>query len=308
MHDAIVVGGGPAGLSAALWLARYRCSVAVLDSGEYRNRWVDEAHGYLGLDPINPGDLLKQAREQVAAYPRVEFIEARAHTACREDEGRFTVDAGSQRLEARRLVLATGVTDAFPEVANFLEHYGCSAFHCPTCDGYEAKEKRVVAFGWSDALVEFALNLNGWASEVTVVTDGRRFEGDAECRDALNGCGIAIVEDDATELIGERGNLRGVRLAGGDIIPCELVFFSIAHEQNSGLADRLGCERAPGEEDCVRVDDKGETSVPGVYAAGDLVPGLQLIQVAAAQGTTAGVACAQSIWAEKGRVVLSPDG
>ena len=308
MYDAIVVGGGPAGLSAALWLARYRCSVAVLDSGEHRNRWVDEAHGYLGLDPVNPGDLLKQAREQLLGYPGVDFIEARAHAACREDDGSFTVDAGASKLQARRLVLATGVSDAFPQVANFLEHYGCSVFHCPTCDGYEAKGKRVVAMGWSESVVDFALNLNGWASQVTVVTDGRRFEGDDDCREALNGCGIAIIEDNATELIGERGDLRGVRLEAGDVIDCELVFFSIAHEQNSGLADQLGCERTAEEDDCVKVDEQGQTTVRGVYAAGDLVPGLQLIQVAAAKGTTAGVACAQSVWAEKGRVVLSPDG
>ena len=308
MYDAVVVGGGPAGLSAALWLARYRCSVAVLDSGEHRNRWVDYAHGYLGSDPVNPSDLLATAREQLRGYPTVEIIEARAHTASRDGVGHFTVDAGSQRLEARRIVLATGVTDAFPEVDNFLEHYGCSVFHCPTCDGYEAKDKRVVVFGWSESIVDFALNMQGWASTVTIVTDGRSFEGDADCRETLNGCSIDIIEDDALELVGPRGDLRGVKLRGGRTIDCELVFFSIAHEQNSGLADQLGCDRTADEGDCVLVDDKGETSVPGVYAAGDLVPGLQLIQVAAAKGTTAGVACAQSIWAEKGRVVLSPEG
>ena len=308
MYDAVVVGGGPAGLSAALWLARHRCSVALVDSGEYRNRWVDESHGYLGFDPVEPSELLARAREQLIEYPGVEIVEARAHSASRDEAGHFTVDAGSQRLETRRIVLATGVTDAFPEVDNFLEHYGRSAFHCPTCDGYEAKDKRIVAFGWSEDLVGFALKLNGWASQVTVVTDGRRFEGDGECRETLNGCGIAIIEDDAVELMGERGDLKGVRLRGGDVLECELVFFSIAHEQNSGLADQLGCRRTSQEDDCVEVDEHGMTSVPGVYAAGDLVPGLQLIQVAAAKGTVAGVACAQSLWAEKGRVVLSPEG
>ena len=278
----------------------------VLDSGEHRNRWVEQAHGYLGLDPVDPAALRADARRQLLAYPDVELREVRAERAARLDDGSFGVDAGGERLETRRVVLATGVVDRFPEVGNFLEHYGASAFHCPTCDGFEARGRRVVALGWSEAMASFALRLHGWASTVVLVTDGRRFEGDDEHRSLLSGLGVDILEDDAVELLGRRGALEGVRLASGRIVGCELLFFNIAHEQASGLADQLGCRK--GDDDCVLVDPDGQTTVRGVYAAGDLTPGVQLMAVAAAEGTVAGVACAQSIWEENGRVALAGGG
>ena len=299
LHDAIVVGGGPAGLAAATWLARYRRRVLVVDSREYRNHWVDEAHGYLGFDPMSPAELRERARSDLAQYPEATVHEGRVGAVTRNDDGTFTLslDEGDA-VRAKRVVLATGVRDAFPEVDRFFEHYGADVFHCPSCDGYEAKGKDVVALGWSEAVTGFALSLLGWASSVTLVTDGRRFEGDDACRRELLGNGVRIIEDDAVEFIGSRGALEGVRLRGGEVLPCSLAFFSIAHHFNADLADQLGCDRT--DEGCVVVDESGCTTVPGVYAAGDLVPGLHIVQVAAAQGAAAGVACARSLRGEGG--------
>lgn len=299
LHDAVVVGGGPAGLAATTWLARYRRSVVVLDSTEYRNRWVEQAHGYLGSDPMSPAELRERARADLAAYPEATYRRGRATSACREDDGTFTVtlDDGAT-LRARRLVLCTGVADEFPEVDGFFEHYGADVFHCPTCDGYETKGKDVVVFGWSEEVTGFALTLNGWARSVTIVTDGRGFEGDDECHVKLRACSIPVLEEEAEALVGERGELKGVRLRTGRVMPCAMAFFSIAHYPQADLADELGCERD--NDQCVVVTSDGCTSVPGVYAAGDLVPGLQLVQVAAAQGTIAGVACARSLRGEGG--------
>ncbi|HVF74232.1 MAG TPA: NAD(P)/FAD-dependent oxidoreductase [Acidimicrobiales bacterium] len=299
MHDAVVVGGGPAGLSAGLWLARYQRHVVVLDSGEHRNRWVDDAHGYLGSDPMNPAHFLEQAREDLLRYPEAEVCAARATSARREDDGTFTLDLeDGEPLRAKRVVLATGVRDVFPEVENFFEHYGASVFHCPTCDGYESRNQTVVAFGWSEQVVGFTLTLLGWAASVTVVTDGRRFEGDAWHRERLAAQGVRVLEDDAVELLGTRGDLQGVRMRSGAVVPCRLAFFSIAHVPSSDLDLQLGCRRS--DEGCTGVDHQGATDVPGVYAAGDMTPGLQLVQVAAAKGTMAGVACAQSLRGEGG--------
>jgi len=299
-YDAVVIGGGVAGLAAGTWIARYRRSVAVLDGGEPRNKWVELAHGYLGEDPMHPGDLLERARRQLERYEEADLCAGQASRVRREEDGTFTVvvDNGL-RLRSRRLVLATGVRDVFPEVERFFEHYGASVFHCPTCDGYEARDTRVVAFGWSDDITDFALTLLGWARSVAIVTDGHAFEGDESCRRRLAEAGIAVMEDDAVELLGERGNLEGVRLRGAGVVPCELAFFSIAHEPRTGLAVQLGC-RLTGE-GCIDVDGEAATSVPGVYAAGDITPGLQLVQVAAAKGATAGVACARSLRGEGGR-------
>jgi thioredoxin reductase len=292
-YDAIVVGGGPAGLSAALWLARYRRRVLVVDSGEPRNRWTEQTHGYFGSDPVAPRDLLERARADLAAYPAAERCEGKVVEVTGGD-GTFTLalDSG-ERFDARRLVLATGVGDVFPEVESFFEHYGASVFHCPTCDGFEARDRRVVVFGWSAQVAGFALELDHWASTITVVTDGRPFEGDEVHRAALTDVGIEILEDDAVALVGTRGDLRGVKLRGGVEISCDLAFFSIAHRSHDELARQLGCQRT--EAGCVRVDDRNETSVPGVFAAGDLTPGIQLVQVAAAKGAVAGISCAQTL-------------
>ncbi len=291
MFDAIVIGGGPAGLSAATWLSRYRRTVLVLDGGEHRNRWVDQAHGYLGTDPLHPNEFLQSARRQLDGYAETEIRSEQADVARRNENGTFAVEAGGTTLSARTLVLAVGVEDEFPEVENFFEHYGASVFHCPTCDGYEAKGSDVVAFGWNKNLTGFALTLLGWASTVTLVTDGRSFEGDEEDRRRLNAEGVCILEDDAVELLGRRGHLDGVRLAKEGVVDCQLAFFSIAHRPRTALAGQLGC--ALTHEGCIEVDLEGATTVPGVYAAGDVTPGVQLVQVAAAKGAIAGVACAQ---------------
>jgi thioredoxin reductase len=153
----------------------------------------------------------------------------------------------------------------------------------------------VVVFGWSPHVTGFVLCLLNWAERVTVVTDGRRLQVDRRHRQLLEENGVEVVEDDATELVGASGQLRGVRLRSGATIPCGMAFFSIVHRPVTDLADRLGCARD--DDGYVVVDDSGCTTVPGVYAAGDLVPGLQLVQVAAAKGTTAGVGCALSLQA-----------
>ncbi|MDQ1438396.1 MAG: hypothetical protein QOK43_2025 [Acidimicrobiaceae bacterium] len=298
--DAVVVGGGPSGLAAALWLARYRRRVVVVDSGEHRNRWVDQAHGYLGADPFHPPDLLERACADVDAYPEASRRPGRVTAAVRNDDGTFTLSLEGEPdvLRAKRVVLATGVGDVFPEVERFFDFYGADVFHCPTCDGYEAKGKDVVALGWSEEVTGFALTLLGWASSVTIVTDGRGFEGDEACRRQLVANGVRVLEDEAVAFMGERGAMEGVRLRGGEVLRCAMAFFSIAHRFHAELADQLGCART--SEGCVQVDHEGCTSVPGVYAAGDLVPGLHLVQVAAAKGTVAGVACARSLRGEGG--------
>ena len=297
--DAVVVGGGPAGLAAATWLARYRRRVLVLDSSEYRNASVDEAHGYLGFDPMNPADLRERARHDLARYPEALLRSGvRVCDIAREgDEFALTLDDHAP-VRALRVVLATGVRDSFPEIEGFFEHYGADVFHCPTCDGYELADRDVVAIGWNDHLAGFSLSLLDWAKSVTIVTEGLRFRGDERHREALAHHGVRLIEDDAVAFVGERGALRAIRLAGGEEIPCQACAFSIAHHPRSDLAQMLGCQLT--DEGCVMVDDSCETTVPGVYAAGDLTPGIQLVQVAAAKGAVAGIACAQSLRGERG--------
>jgi thioredoxin reductase len=294
----VVVGGGPAGLSAATWAARYRRSVLVVDSGEYRNRWAAKAHGYLGSDPSNPMVLLQRARADLAAYPEVEFCTGRATAARREADGRFVVTVGGEEYAGLRLILAMGVVDTFPEVGGFFDHYGTSVFHCATCDGYEAQGRSVVILGWGEQVVAFAVGLLDWADRLTVVTEGHPLEGDDRHRRLLARHDIGLVEDGAVEFVGEPGALQGVRLAGGHVLAADLVFFSIAHRPRLELARQLRCDTD--ESDCLCVDRDGRTSVPGCYAAGDITPGFQLVPVAVGEGAAAGVAAAISLQGEGG--------
>jgi thioredoxin reductase len=271
----------------------------VLDSGQYRSAAVEQSHGYLGRDPQRPLDLLARGREELLAYPTASVVPG-AVSSVRRVDGLFEVAS----YRAHRLVLACGVQDAFPAVEGFEEHYGASVFHCPSCDGYEARGRDVVALGWDPHLVGFAGTLLNWARSVTVVTDGHAFRGDQECRTFLRGLDVELVEDDAVSFVGERGGLRGVRLGSGRELPASLAFFSVAHQPRVDLAVSLGC--ALDDDGYVLVDHEGRTTVDGVYAAGDLTPGLQLVAVAAASGVVAGVAAAQSLFGEEGAPTSPP--
>jgi thioredoxin reductase len=302
--DVVVVGGGPSGLAAASWLARYRRRVLVVDSGEHRADQVEHSHGYLGRDPQTPRDLLASGRQEVLAYPTASMIGDVVESASPHARG-FAVTLRARGLVlAHKLVLACGVRDTKPDVPGLEEHYGASVFHCPACEGYEARDRHVVALGWSDNLVGFAATLLGWARSVTVVTGGERFRGDDACRALLDAHGIETIEERVVELVGRRGDLRAARLESGRVLPCSLAFFSVAHEPRTELARQLGC--AVDDDGYVEINDCGMTTVDGVYAAGDLVPGLQLMSVAVAKGVVAGVGCAQSFFGGP-TAVLAPD-
>jgi thioredoxin reductase len=293
--DVVVVGGGPSGLAAASWLGRYRRSVVVLDSREYRSGMVERSHGYLGRDPQKPIELIERGREEVLAYPTVEIRHREVQGLRQRDDGLFEVD---DDLLAHRLLLATGVKDAFPDIGGFHEHYGASVFHCPSCDGYEARDKHVVAIGWDPHLVGFAATIKNWAASVTVVTNGVEFQGDDGCRKQLVDLDIDLVERNAVRFLGTRGDLTGLELEGGEVLEASMGLFSVAHEPRVELGAALGCEMD--DEGYYAINSKGLTSVPGVYAAGDITPGLQLVSVAAASGVVAGVACAHSFFGEQG--------
>ncbi len=266
----------------------------MLDSDEHRNRWVEHAHGYLGSDPVEPAALLGRARADLEKYETVTVRATQATSAQCSVDGLFSLAlADGSEVHAKRLVLAMGVHDAFPDIDNFFDFYGRSVFHCPSCDGYEARNQGVVVFGWSENVAGFARGLLDWAASVLVVTDGRDFEGGARHRAQLERVGVRVVEDEVEELCGGGGQLAAVRLRTGGVIPCQKAFFSIAHEPRTYLAQQLGVQLT--SEGYIAVDDEGRTSVAGVYAAGDITPGMQYIQTAAADGTKAATACALSL-------------
>lgn len=294
--DALVVGGGAAGLAAAGWLGRYRRRTLLVDADEGRNRWADALHGLPGSDRASPHEFRARAREEVEEYPDVQTRAGRVGSL-RRVAGGFLATVEDEEVRARRVVLATGVRDVFPDVENFFDFYGCDVHHCPSCDGYEARDREVAVLGWRRDVAGFAVSLLDWATRVRLVTDGRALDCDDAVRAALASHRVEIHEETAVALSGSRGALESVTLASGAEVPCSMAFFSIAHEPHTGLAVGLGCELDA--EGYVSVDSGGVTSVPGVYAAGDVTPGMQLLAVAVGEGTLAGVSCALSLQGEE---------
>lgn len=292
MEDVVVCGGGPAGLAAALWLGRYRRRTLVLDAREQRNRTAHRTHGYLGLDGARPGELIERATRDATAYPTVRIENATAERAERTSDG-FRVRAQERSWDAQRLVLATGVDDVHPDISGFEDLYGTSIFHCSCCDGYESVDQDVLAIGWGEHVAGFALDLLDWGARVILVTNGQGFEGDRSCIAALERNRVEIIEERIESFLGSGGAMHGARLSSGRELSATRAFFSIGHRPRTDLALQLGCDLD--EKGYVRVGPHGETSVEGVYAVGDVTPGEQLVQAAAAEGAIAGIACGMSL-------------
>jgi thioredoxin reductase len=295
LHDCIVIGAGPAGLSAALFLARYRRRVLVFHHNSPRNLYSHGVHGFLGHHGILPVDLLARGRDEVRTHGGV-IVEGRVTKAERMADGHFRVTVGnddgasaSQTFDARRLLLATGLRDVKPDLPGFSEFYGLSVFHCPDCDGYEVSDQRVTVLGAGRKAVAFTLGLLTWTDRLTLITGGEEEIGDKD-REKLAMFDIPILDRGVVGLEGDAnaGRLERVRFADGGAIECDALFFNLGAFPASNLHETLGCQ-LDGESGLVRVDAGQQTSVAGVYAAGDITPHSQLTVVAAAEGAIAAV-------------------
>jgi thioredoxin reductase len=291
-YDVVIVGGGPAGLSAALWVGRYRRKTAVLDGGRQRNLRSHALHGYATRDGVTPREFLQTLEDEVRRYPTVDLVADEVREVERIGED-FQVVGTHASYTCSRVIITTGVEDAVPNVPGFDRHYGRAIFHCSCCDGYESRDQDVLAIGWGEHVAGFALDLLDWGARVVLVTNGETFEGDEDCRSTLADHRVEIIEERVEEILSDGEQMRGVRVSSGKQIPATRAFFSIAHEPRNDLAKRLGCE--VDELGYVSVDAHGLTSVPDVYAAGDITPGEQLVQTAASSGAVAGIACAMSL-------------
>ena len=321
--DVLIIGGGPAGLSAATWVGRYQRSTLLVDAGRQRNLAAQEIHGMLGTGPTTPAEFYADAHEGLRAYPSVRRFEGVVTDLVKEADNRFVAriaptegegdgdggDGGDDEhdndddnssgdtgvlVTARRIILATGVRDRLPAVDGIDEHYGVDVHHCPACDGLTAAGQRIIVLGVGAHVPAYAAELLDWGSEVVIITesDSDPAFGDDQ-RVACTEHGIEVIDGVARELIGEPGALEGVRLADGRVIPGSKVFFSYAHHPANELAKSLGCEID--HEGGLTVNVMQLTSIDGVYAAGDIVTGLQLVPIAVGTGAAAGVACATSL-------------
>lgn len=253
---------------------------------------ANSSHGYLGHDGEPPGKLVEEARRDLARYPTVEICPGEATSARRVGDG-FAVDTAEGERKCHRILLATGVEDVRPDIPGLDDLYGTSIFHCSCCDGYESSDQDVLAIGWGEHVAGFALDLLEWGARVVLVTNGNELETDDSCKAALNRHEIEIADEPISSFLVEDGRMKGAQLASGRELRATRAFFSIKHEPRSELARQLGCDID--DLGYVVVSEHGETSVEGVYAAGDVTPGEQLVQRAASEGAISGIACAMSL-------------
>lgn len=293
LYDVVIVGGGPAGLNAGLILSRCRRRVAVCDAGEPRNASARAMHGFLSRDGINPHELLRIARAEMARYGTEFIADMVTNARCMPanvSKGYFTAFELTLRngrsLRCRKLLFATGVVDVLPELENIRRFYGTSVHHCPYCDGWEHRDESIACYGPDTRGVGLALSLRTWSERVTACTDG--FQLDADYRRVLKETGIAIREERVVCLEGTGDRLERVVFASGPPLECSALFFNTEHVQRSNLPEKLGCAYDP--DGHVVTSRKQRTPVPGLFLAGDACGNVQFVVVAAAEGATAAVA------------------
>jgi thioredoxin reductase len=287
MVDVIIVGAGPAGLSAALILGRCRRRVLVCDAGHPRNAASHGLHGFLTRDGIQPAELLRIGREQMGPYDSVELREVGVTDATRVDD-RFEVTlADRTRLSSRKLLLATGVVDQLPAVKGIETFYGRSVFHCPYCDGWETRDKPLAVYGRGERGRGLALELTAWSDDLVLCTDGPAGLR-VEDLERLSRHGIAVRKERIARLEGTDGVLERIVFVNGDVLARRALFFNTGQRQRSDLPAKLGCEFTPSGD--VWTDNYEATNIPGLYVAGDASHQVQLAIIAAAEGANAAFA------------------
>jgi thioredoxin reductase len=292
MYDVIIVGGGPAGLSAALVLGRCRRTVLLCDAGKPRNHRSHVMHGYLTQEGMSPGDFLALAHADLEQYETIEFEETEVVAAKREGNGfRVTLDNGEE-AKSRRLLLATGVIDDIPPVEGLDELYGSSVFHCPYCDGWEVRDQPLAVYGKAAHASGLAMTLRTWSKDLLVVSDGPALLSE-EDRALLERHHIPVREDRILRVEGKEGRIERVVFASGEPYACGALFFSTGQRQRSSIAADFGCEFT--DKGAVLTGHCETTNVPGLFVAGDASKNTQFVIVAAAEGAEAAVEINRSL-------------
>ena len=296
-YDVLVVGAGPAGLSAALVLARCRRHVLICDWDDRRNAASIGIHGLLTREGCQPSEFIAAAKSDLARYPKVSVRETQV-VSIRADRGAFGFQCADTYFGmAKKVLLATGLRDVLPDLVGIMPLYGCSVHHCLYCDGFEYADRPLAAYGEADKGGGLALMMRHWSADVVLLTGGRPPLTEMQARLAEHG--VPTIDKPIAALEGEGRCLHRVRFTDGTVLPREALFFSTGCKQKSDLSHQLGCMR----------DDNGgvvtdavteETSVPGVYVAGDVSRDVLLVAVALGEGAKAGVAINRALLRAEG--------
>jgi thioredoxin reductase len=292
--DVIIVGGGPAGLSAALMLGRCRRRVLVCDSGRPRNRRSRALHGYLTRDGIAPLEFNALGRRELARYG-VAFRRTAVRSVRRSGRGFRALLANGRTFHSRFVLLASGVLDVLPPVSGLNACYGRSVFHCPYCDGWEWRDRRLAVLGSGAQGTGLALSIKTWSADVLLCTNGRRIPQAA--RRQLRRNDIAVRTEPIARFAHTRGQLTAIVFQSGEAVDRDATFFSSGQYQHCDLAVTLGCSFTP--KGTVSTGTLSNTNVTGVFVAGDASRDAQFVIVAAAEGVKAAMAINQALQREE---------
>lgn len=293
----MIVGGGPAGLSAATVLGRCLRSVLLCDAGNPRNVASAGMHCYLSRDGMAPADFLAAARRDLERYASVQSLAGVVEQITRRTGGFDVGVSGHGRFSARKILFASGVVDVLPDLRDFHRFYGRSVHHCPYCDGFEHRGETIAVYGRGEKGAGLALMMRQWSDDVTLLTDGPA-EIDPARRRQLADHAVAVDETPVAGLEGEGASLSAVRLRDGRRIVSSALFFNTGQTQRSPLLAALSCETTG--KGGIAAGEHEQTSVPDVFVAGDASRDVQLVIVAAAEGAIAAKAIHAKLLAEDG--------
>jgi thioredoxin reductase len=306
--DVLVVGGGPAGLSAALVLGRCRRKVLLCDAGEPRNQRSAGVGGYLSRDGCPPEALRRVGREEIAAYPSVSVEDVEVSGIERLGDAPLSFRARlatGKPVLARRVILATGLSDQPPDIPGMAELFGYGVWTCPYCDGWELRDRPVAVFGPGGTAVGLALELRQWTADLVLLTHGPATLSQEDAA-ALARAGIRVVCDRIAGLDGGTGHLTGIRFDNGELLPREALFYVAHAHQRSQLVEALGCELT--RRGTAETGTYEQSTVPGVFVAGDASRRVQFAIVAAAEGAMAAFAVNNELTEEDWRGAPPADG
>jgi len=320
LYDAAVVGGGPAGLTAALWLGRYLHTVVVIDSGDPRNWETRGINGFPGHPHVAPADLRGMTRDECRDY-RVRLVDGFVSRVHKETDDCFVVEYDpieatkaeenrrgpgapraaednapcerTQRVAARRLLLAFGLRDEWPRIPGLRQVYGTTAHVCPDCDGYETRGRKVVVVARGRRAAGLALDLTTWTHEIVICTNGEAPDLDDDSESKLEALGIPIYTQPVACVHPQGDIILSLELEDGRRLECDHLFFSLSQRPADDLGAQLHCDRD--DQGHIVVDDAQHSSVYNVFAAGDITPGPQIAVRAAASGAVAALAIHKSL-------------
>lgn len=285
--ECVIIGGGPAGLNAALILGRARRKIMLIDDGKARNAVTTQMHGYLTREGISPARFRKLAYEELVQYPHILIKKGRVQRVQMDAVGQFQIHTSQLIVKASAILLATGLKESLPAIRYLPLYYGSTMFSCPYCDGWELRDKPLIVIAEGSNAIHYAITISQWSKHITLCTNGQYILS-AEEQATAAAFHIKVKENRIERLIGNNKRLQAVQFADGTKIRCSGGFVSPYWEHASSLAAQLGCQF--NEQQGVWQDGKGRTSVQGVYTAGDTtnISPAQAI-IAAADGVKAAI-------------------